>query len=90
MTRLVIGKDLDQCVGELYIHVKTKALWCHSSLPFEMAPKKNEYSTDLRSLVTEHFSNNDSYATIAKKLLIPRPTIQSIIKKTKRIVNLSG
>ena len=61
--------------------------------PFEMAPKKKEYSTDLRSLVIQHFLNGDSYAVIAKKVLIPHPTIQSITKKynkIKCILNLSG
>jgi transposase len=58
-----------------------------------MAPKKREHSTDLRSLVIEHFLHGDSYAVIAKKVLIPRPTVQSIIQKYKRtkcIVNLPG
>lgn len=58
-----------------------------------MAPKKKEHSTDLRSLVIQHFLNGDSYAMIAKKVRIPRPTVQSIVqkyKKTKCIVNLFG
>ena len=41
----------------------------------------------------EHFLNGDSYAMIAKNVLIPRSTVQSIIKKykqTKCILNLSG
>ena len=57
-----------------------------------IAPKKKEHSGDNRSLVIEHFFNGDSYAMIAKKVLIPRPTVQSIIKKYKRtkcILNLS-
>ena len=57
-----------------------------------MAPKKKEHSTDLRSLVIKHFLNGDSYAVIAKKALIPRPSVQYIVqkyKKTKCIVNLS-
>ena len=59
----------------------------------EMAPKKKEHSTDLRSLVIRHFLNGDSYASIAGKLLIPRSTVQSIVQKykqTKCIVNLFG
>ena len=58
-----------------------------------MAPKKKEHSADIRSLVIERFFNGDSYAMIAKKVLIPRSTIQSIIKKykqTKYILNLTG
>ena len=58
-----------------------------------MAPTKKEHSRDIRSLVIEHFLNGDSYAMIAKKVLISSPTVQSIIKKykqTKCIVNLSG
>ena len=58
-----------------------------------MAPKKNEHSADIRSLVIEHFFNDDSYAIRAKKVIIPRPTVQFIIKKYKQIkwiLNLSG
>ena len=93
MTILLIAEDLDQYVGDQYFHVKTKSFLCHSSIPFEMAPKKKEYSTDLRSLVIDYCLNIDSYATIAKKLLIPRPIIQLVAtkyKRTKRTLNLSG
>ena len=58
-----------------------------------MAPKKKDHSGDIRSLVIEHFLNGDSYAMRAKKVIIPRPTVQSIIKKhkqTKWILDLSG
>ena len=58
-----------------------------------MAPKKKEHSPDLRSRVIQHFLNGDSYTDIAEKVLIPRPTIQSIIqkyKKTRCVLNLSG
>ena len=88
-----IGRDLDQCVGCHCFHAKEKVFLRHSLSPFEIGPKKQEYSTDLLSLVIQHFLNGDSYAVIAEKVLIPRPTIQSIIKKynkTKRILYLSG
>ena len=58
-----------------------------------MAPKNKEHSGDIRSLVIEHFFNDDSYAMIAKKVLIPHPTVQSMIKKykqTKCILNLGS
>ena len=58
-----------------------------------MAPKKKEYSTDLRSVVVQHYLNGDSYAEIVDKVLIPRSSVQYIIekyKKTKCIINLSG
>ena len=58
-----------------------------------MAPKKKEHSADIRSLVIEHFFNDHSYAMRAKNVIIPRSTVQSIIKKykqTKRILNPSG
>ena len=93
MTILLIGEDLDQYVGNHYFHVKTEALLCHSFILFEMALKNNEYSTDLRSLVIEHFLNSDSYTTVAKKLPIPRSTISFCyqkIQKPKRVLNLSG
>ena len=47
-----------------------------------MAAKKKENSNDIRSLVIEHFLlNGDSYSMRAKKVIIPHPTVQSIIKK---------
>ena len=59
-----------------------------------MATKKKEHSGDIRSLVIENFLlNGDSYPMRAKKVLIPRPAVQSIIKKykqTKYVLNLSG
>ena len=50
-----------------------------------MAPRKKEHSGEIRSLVIEHLFNGDSYAMIAKKMLIPRPTIQSIIKNINKL-----
>ena len=47
----------------------------------------------MRSLVVKHFENGDSYAVIAKKTLLPRSTVQYIIKRyknTKCIVNMRG
>lgn len=58
-----------------------------------MAPKKNEHSNDLRTLVVKHYLNGDSQREIAKKVLLSRSTVQSIIKKfkkTKCIGNLFG
>ena len=58
-----------------------------------MAPRRKEHSSDIRSLVIQHFENGDSYATIAKKTLLPHSTIQYIIKrykKTKCILNVKG
>ena len=58
-----------------------------------MAPKKKEYSNDLRTLVINHYLNGDSQREIAKKALLSRPIVQSIIKKyknTKCIGNLFG
>jgi transposase len=89
----MIGGDLDQYVARHCFQVKRKAILCRSFILFEMARKKKEYSSDIRSLVVQHFHNGDSYAEIAKKVLVPRPTVQSIIKKykkTKCILNMSG
>ena len=47
-----------------------------------MAPKEKEHSGDIRSFVIEHFLNGDSYAMTAKKLLIPRPTVNIILFST--------
>jgi transposase len=58
-----------------------------------MAPKKKEHSNDLRTLVIKHYLNGDSQREIAKKVLLSRPTVQSIIKKyknTKCLGNLFG
>ena len=60
---------------------------------FNMAPKKKEHSNDLRTLVINHYLNDDSQREIAKKMLFSRPTVQSIIKRyknTKCIGNLFG
>ena len=58
-----------------------------------MAPKRKEYSDDLRTLVIKHFLNGDSQREIAKKTLLSRETVRSMIKKyksTKCIGNLFG
>ena len=58
-----------------------------------MALKKKEHSNDLRTLAIIHYLNGDSQRKIAKKVLLSRPTVQSIIKKyksTKCIGNLFG
>ena len=52
-----------------------------------MPPKKKKRSGDIRSLVIEHFLNGDFYAMIAKKVLVPHPTVQSIIKKYKQTMH---
>ena len=49
-----------------------------------MVPKKKEHSTDLRSLLIQHFLNCDSYAIIAKKVFLPRSTVQAIVEKYKK------
>jgi len=56
-----------------------------------MAPKKKEHSIDLRTLVIQHYLNGDSQREIAKKVLLSRETVRSMInkyKKTKCIKNL--
>ena len=58
-----------------------------------MAPKRKEHSDDLRTLVIKHFLNGDSQREIAKKTLLSRETVRSMIKKyksTKCIGNLFG
>lgn len=58
-----------------------------------MGPIRKERSSDLRLLVIQHFKNGNSYAEIAKKTLIPRSTVQSIVnryKKTKCVLNMKG
>ncbi|CAF1479687.1 unnamed protein product [Didymodactylos carnosus] len=58
-----------------------------------MAPKKKEHSDDLRSLVIKHHLNGDSQREIAKKVLLSRETVRSMINKyknTKYIGNLFG
>lgn len=58
-----------------------------------MAPKKKEYSNDLRETVIKHFLNGDSEREIAQKVLIPRGSVHSMIKKyksTKCISNIIG
>ena len=58
-----------------------------------MAPKKKEYSFDLRETVIKHFLNGDSEHDIAGKMIIPRNSVHYIItkyKKTKCIENIIG
>ena len=58
-----------------------------------MAPKKKEYSFDLRETVIKHFLNSDSEHDIAGKMIIPRNLVHYIItkyKKTKCIENIIG
>ena len=58
-----------------------------------MAPKKKEYSFDMWKTVIHHYLNDDREHKIATKMLIPRPSINSIItksKKTKGIGNILG
>ena len=58
-----------------------------------MAPKKNEYSVDLRQTVIKHLLNGDSEHEIAQKLIIPRTLVHYIIdkyKKPKCVQNIIG
>ena len=59
-----------------------------------MAPKKKEYSFDMRETVIKHYFNGDSERQIATKMLIPSSSINSTIitkyKKTKCIGNILG
>lgn len=58
-----------------------------------MGPKKKEHSDDLRTLIIKHYLNGDSQREIAKKLLLSRETVRSVINKyksTKCIGNLLG
>ena len=58
-----------------------------------MAPKKKEYSFDLRETVIKHFLNGDSEHDIAEKMIIPRNSVHCIItkyKKTKCIESIIG
>ena len=58
-----------------------------------MAPKKKEHSNDLREIIIKHFLNGDSEREIAQKVLIPRGSVHSMIKKyksTKCISNIIG
>lgn len=58
-----------------------------------MAPRKKEHSIDLRTLVIKHYLNVDSQREIAKKVMLSRETVRSMINKyknTKCIGNLFG
>ena len=58
-----------------------------------MAPKKKKHSNDMRTLAIKHYQNGDSQHDIALKTLLPRSTMEYIIKKyktTKCIGNLLG
>ena len=58
-----------------------------------MAPKKKEYSVDLRQTVIKHYLNGHSEHEIAQKMIIPQTSVHYIIdkhKKTKCVQNISG
>ena len=58
-----------------------------------MAPKKKEYSVDLRQTVIKHYLNGDSEHEIPQKLIIPRTSVHYIIakyKKTKCVQKIIG
>ena len=88
MITCLIGRDLDQYIGRHCFRVKKRAFLCHSLIPFETASKKNEYSTDLQSLVIQHFLKGNSYAVIAKKVLIPRPSSKNTQKNKMHLESL--
>ena len=49
-----------------------------------MAPKKKEYSFNMRKTIIKYYLNGDSERQIATKMLIPRFSINSIITKYKK------
>ena len=49
-----------------------------------MAPKKKEYSFDMRETVIKHYLNGDSERQIATKMVISHSSINSIITKYKK------
>ena len=58
-----------------------------------MAPKKKEYSNEVRSLIIKHYQNGDAQREIVSNMLVPRETERYIIQKyqvTKCIGNLFG
>ena len=57
-----------------------------------MAPKKKEYSFDLRETVIKLFPIGDSWHDIAGKMIIPRNSVRYIITKYKKkcIGNIIG
>ena len=58
-----------------------------------MAPKKKEYSVDLRQTVIKHYLNGSSEHEIAQKLIIPRTSVHHIIdkyNKTRCVQNIVG
>ena len=44
-----------------------------------MAPKKKEYSFDMRETIIKHYLSGDSERQIATRMLIPHSSINSII-----------
>ena len=58
-----------------------------------MAPKKQEHTNDLRTLVIRHYQNSDSLSEIAAKTSLSRSTVQYMVGKyklTKCAGNLFG
>ena len=48
-----------------------------------MAPKKKEYTNDLRTLVIRHYQNGDLLSEIVAKTLLSRTTVQYMVDKYK-------
>ena len=48
-----------------------------------MAPKKKDHSNNHRSLVIEHYQNEDSQREVSTKLLLPREAIRYITRRYK-------
>ena len=60
---------------------------------FEMAPRRHEYSIDIRQKVIQKFLNSDSQCQIATDMLLPRTSVQKMINKyeaTKCLDNLTS
>ncbi|CAF2969788.1 unnamed protein product, partial [Rotaria sp. Silwood2] len=58
-----------------------------------MAPRRHEYSIDMRQKVIQTFLKGDSQRQIATDMLLPRTSVQKMIKKykaTKCLSNLAG
>ena len=48
---------------------------------FEMAPRRHEYSIDIRQKVMQKFLNGDSQRQIATDMLVPRTSVQKMINR---------
>ena len=72
---IIPAKNITWCI---------ECLHCYSYINNTMG-KIKELSVDLRQKIINFHKSGNSYSTISNRLAIPRSTVQSVVKKFKRV-----